>query len=811
MRHIHYILLTMVATLGISCVDKEAMEDRLDSLENRIAALENAISDVNGNAVAVSRLLKDSTIILGFQQTKHGYVLELNTDTVEVCFGTEAPGIVPIVGIDEENHWVYSIDNGNTFLKIEGSMTPDLEPEMIPIVRNGRDGHWEISTDNGLTWEKIKDENGKSVPSTSESVEISAKTIFEKIELDKDSFTFTLKPGRKDIVIPIISSFKFQLKGYQDEDIVSVEETRTYDVVSEGVKNVAIQASEGWNARLEDGRFMVSAPSQAGLSMITIILVSDKGYVMTKTFSFKAVGLDLTACKEWNDFVMNSEENVLLDFSYAGYRYGEYSPADVESYGYTQYNVREYYTSEQTSDRDAFIAALTAALGPPEKSDEAITFPDRPSAKAVIYFPEGEYILHNESDNEGNASPSIIIRAGDFILKGAGKDKTTLVMQTPMLPRNETELYSSPDMIQLKHNSGLGTPTPVTGNVAKGDFSVDVTSTSGFSEEEWVCLHVKNNSSEFIAREVSPYQVQSSWDISTNGVEVTEYHKIKKITGTTITFFEPVMHEVDAQWEWKILKYPHYANVGVEDLTFKGNAPSDFEHHKDWIHDGGYKPLSMNRLVDSWIRRVGFESVSEACSIINSSNVSAYDIEMKGNRGHAAIRAQASTRVLIAGTVDKTTDNSGLKGNFHGVGVSEHSIGTVLWRNVWGDDSCFESHCKQPRATLIDCCQGGWNGVSQGGDKIYAPHHLSDLTIWNFEATTTESGEFQWWRDTPSWLRILPPVVVGFRSSTGMTFAQEQTRVISTFGEQASPESLYEAQLRLRTGRVPAWLNRLKY
>lgn len=25
-----------------------------------------------------------------------------------------------------------------------------------------------------------------------------------------------------------------------------------------------------------------------------------------------------------------------------------------------------------------------------------------------------------------------------------------------------------------------------------------------------------------------------------------------------------------------------------------------------------------------------------------------------------------------------------------------------------GDDSCFESHATQPRATLIDCCSGGF-------------------------------------------------------------------------------------------------------
>ncbi len=810
MRQIHYIMLAAVAAAVISCVDKEELDGRLDDLQDRIVALENAVSAVNGNAVAVSRLLKDSTIILSYEKNGYGYVLELNSDIVEICFGAEAPGIVPVIGIDDNGHWVCSVDNGKTFTKIEGSMTPDSEASPVPMIRKGSDNYWEISADGGQTWKRITDTEGKPVSSSAGNADISAKTIFEKIALDEQNgtFTFTMKSSQKDVIIPVVSSFTFSLKNYTDGDIVTTEESKTYAVESDGVKDVAIQTSEGWNAVLKDGKFTVTAPSQAGLGKITLILVSDKGYVRTINFSFMALGLDETACNEWNNFVMKNDDNVLLDFSYAGYRYGEYAPAAVESLGYTQYNIKDYYSSGQTTDREAFIAALTAALGSPEISSEAITFPDTPSARSIIYFPEGEYTLHKDSDE--NSDLSIIIRAGDFVLKGAGRDKTAIIMETPMQAADENVLYSSPDMIQLKHNTGLEFLADVTGNASKGEFNVTANSVAGLSEGKWVCLYVWNNSPEFVTKEVAPYQPDVSWDISTNGVKVIEYHQIRSISGNTVTFFEPIMHEVDAQWGWKIMNYSHYANTGVEDLTFKGNAPSDFSHHFNWVHDGGYKPLSMNRLVNSWIRRVRFESVSEACSIINSANVSAYDIEMTGNRGHASVRAQASTRVLIAGTTDKTSDGSGMKGNFHGVGVSEHSIGTVLWRNIWGDDSCFESHCKQPRATLIDCCTGGWNGTSQGGDKTYAPHHLADLSIWNFEATSTEAGEFFWWRDTPSWLKILPPVVVGFRSPAGMTFNQEQTTVISSHGMQTSPESLYEAQLRLRTGSVPSWLNNLK-
>ena len=248
--------------------------------------------------------------------------------------------------------------------------------------------------------------------------------------------------------------------------------------------------------------------------------------------------------------------------------------------------------------------------------------------------------------------------------------------------------------------------------------------------------------------------------------------------------------------------------MGIEDLTFKGNCKTPFVHHGSWEDDGAYKPLGMTRLVNSWLRRVRFTSVSEACSIVNSSNVSVYDVVIDGNRGHASVRSQASTRVFIGAVVDVSGENGG-QGQYHTVGVSKHSIGTVLWRNVWGSDACFEAHATQPRATLIDCCKGGWQKYHQGGDENQTPNHLSDLTIWNFCSTTSFDGTFSWWdHGNPSW-KFLPPVVIGFHGEPA-SFEEDQMKSCISNGIPVNPESLYEAQLKERCGNVPAWLNSLK-
>jgi hypothetical protein len=225
----------------------------------------------------------------------------------------------------------------------------------------------------------------------------------------------------------------------------------------------------------------------------------------------------------------------------------------------------------------------------------------------------------------------------------------------------------------------------------------------------------------------------------------------------------------------------------------------------------------MTRLTNSWMRRVRFTSVSEACSVTNCSNVSVYDIIIDGKRGHSSIRSQVSTKVFIGATVDRSNgyliDNPSAfvegAGQYHAVGVSKPSIGTVLWRNAWGSDACFESHATQPRATLIDCCMGGWMKFRQGGDENQVPNHLGDLTVWNFCSVTNQAGTFNWWDHNSKWWKFLPPVVVGFHGEP-CTFDETQMKVNSSNGIPVNPESLYEAQLKERLGAVPAWLESLK-
>lgn len=538
-----------------------------------------------------------------------------------------------------------------------------------------------------------------------------------------------------------------------------------------------------------------------------------------------------TTTEAWNKFVAGSADNVLLDFSYAGYKHGEEEAPDGFSLGYQVVNVRDRMVQKNMTARNALLDIMAEY-----KLDKGVK-----EAKVVIYFPEGRYVLHNEEDNTydpdktdfdsdgkgNNTSNEILMFGGNFIIKGDGADKTFLEMETPNLPKQKSDMYSSPVMINIKNNAWLGTKYEVIGNAGKGTFTVKVSGSSNFKVGEWVCLYLHDNNPKLVKQELLPYAWESNMtNISTEGVQVEDYHQIVSISGDEITFKEPIMHEVDTQWDWKLCKYSYYENVGVEDLTFVGHAVDDFKHHRSWIDDGAYKPIAFMRVVNSWMRRVNFESVSEAASIISSANFSAYNIDIKGNRGHSAIRSQGSSRVFI-GAVRDYTDGpladayptmQKNAGQYHACGVSKPSMGAVIWRVTWGQDACFESHATQPRATLIDNCTGGFVQSRQGGDANQVPNHLNDLTIWNMCSTNTKvngngtlpaNGEFDWWRTGWQYWKILPPIIVGFHGEP-VKFVQEQVKLDESNGIPVEPQSLYEAQLAHRLGSVPAWLNALK-
>ena len=829
-RSITYLLLFGICSMLFvlqSCQETDDLRSEIDSLKNRVQILEETANQLNTSIESLQYLLNDP-VIVGITPIKNGYTVELSDGkSITVMSGEAVNALVPSLSVDNEGYWIYSIDGGITYMPLKDAngnkiyaiptskpSDPDkpATPIQSPKLKIDANGYWLISYDNGKTYQNLTNNDGSKI----EAIESAGKnSIFDKVEYNTTSKKLTVTYADKTIELQVIDTFYLKVKGMEDMQIFPLNETRLYEVEQQDVTGVVIKAPKEWNIVLKDNELSITSPKANDIEnkeeIINIIITSSKNYIRIVPLKVQLLttGYDANACDAWNKYNLGEADNLLLDFSYAGYKHGEVAPPDVWSLGYTVYNVKDYgaIPNDNKSDREA-LTKILAKIG--SKVD---------NAKAIIYFPKGEYILHTAADDVDGQSQTIQLLMGGVILKGDGRDQTIIKMDAPNQPKDPNVMYSSPVMLEIKHNSGLSQITEVTGSADKGTFSVEVASTTGIKVGDWVCLQLVDNSPELIKTELSPYQPTSNMtNLHNDGVQVYDYHLVAAINGQTITFKEPIMHAVDSQWKWTIQKYPHYENVGVEDMTFEGKAKVDFAHHGSWEDDGAYKPINLVRLTNSWMRRVGFRSVSEASSIVNSSNVSVYDVIIDGNRGHAAIRSQASSRVFIGKVTDKSNgfliDNRNVyeqgAGQYHACGVSKQSIGAVLWNVDWGTDACFESHATQPRATLIDRCTGGFMRFRQGGDYNQMPNHLADLTLWNFNAkNNVTDSPFIWWDSNSLWWKFLPPIVVGYHGGS-INFNESQMKLNEEQGKAVTPYSLYEAQLRKRLGAVPAWLNSLQ-
>ena len=864
---ISIICITLLVAL-YSCDERDDLRSDIDNLKERVANLEASIEQMNSDISNYQQMVEGKILVVGYSKDEQdNYTIELsNGETVTIYSGKVDMNDMPLFSVNASGHWAYTINDMTTELLVNDKPVSAI-PEagtagVTPKLKVDANGFWLVSIDNGSTWNKL----GNNQIADGTQAVANASSLFSNVTIDEATgqITFTIRADNSQVKVPIYGKDFYLTIKYEGTATFGLGQKQEFVVEQANVETATIE-NQTWGVKLTENKLIVTAPKtnvqgKEYEEQIYIKIFSKEGYCRVVKLPVKLLTtkIDANSAIAWQHF-KTGENNVLPDYSYAGYNHGESAPQGAFSLGYQVINVKERMTAKNMTAREALISILQ------EKGMTKVNGTNKlnANAKIVIYFPAGDYVLHNDDDNtrdeskqkdavdskNNNVSSGIEIYGGNFVIKGDGPDKTRLIMETPNLPTSISNLSSSPILLAIKHTNGPNNAgnspklASVTENAKRGDFTVKVSGTTGISSGQWVQLRLRSGDRELVKKEIGPIALNENWaiakaPISINqssddlyGVKITEFHQVKSAANGKITFYEPIMHDIDIKYNdtegWEIRTYKYLENVGIEDLSFVGNALDGYAHHGEghaeqakvgWQYDGAYKPLLLQRVVNSWVRNVHFESVSEALTFAESANSSAYDIRISGKRGHSAVRSQGSSRVFIGKVRDDSAGNDvygkSCQGQFHGCGVSKPSVGTVLWNVTWGNDACFESHATQPRATLIDNCSGGLVYYRAGGDENEVPNHLGDLTLWNLNVTGTDShaSNFAWWSDSDTWWKIFPPIVVGTHGMNVKFSGKEQQQVTyeESTGMKVSPESLYEAQLRERLGYVPGWLNALK-
>jgi len=485
----------------------------------------------------------------------------------------------------------------------------------------------------------------------------------------------------------------------------------------------------------------------------------------------------------WTDYVdarANGTEPTLPDFSYAGYHRSEEAPPTVSG---PIFDVTDYgaIADDNRSDRDAIQAAILAAEN---------------AGGGVVFFPPGRFHL-NTMENVGTP---IRIRKGNIVLRGSGvwDDATELYMEAPFEPENPDQMYSTPEMILVQPNGTTqGSDIAVVGgNAERESFSVDVASTGNLEVGQWVSLHMQDvDAAEAM---LAPKELDPAWErLAQDGLLIEEKHQIASIDGNTVTFAEPIHIDVDTTYDWTLQTYPHIEEVGFENLIFRGNWVSDFDHHRSARDDSAWSALQINNVVNGWITRCRFLNWNEVINFDDTSLFTVALTRLEGNAGHFGIHTRRGYGVLATNSAD-------LASQWHGPSVGYQSAGAVFHKFDYPATSSFDSHGNSPYATLLDDVSGGLQQGRTGGPQEGQPNHLRWFTLWNFEQTNNAQSNYEFWDENNNNKRdrFLFPIIVGWHGAN-TTFVEEDLGELESLGTAVDPESLFEAQLTNRLGSLP--------
>lgn len=487
----------------------------------------------------------------------------------------------------------------------------------------------------------------------------------------------------------------------------------------------------------------------------------------------------------FNLFRKDPATSILPDFSYAGYRHGETAipKPDLKIFDITYFGA---VPDDTISDKAAIEAAVKAA---------------RINRSGIIYFPKGRFLVNEDSDK-----PEKITVAGSNIIfrgSGSGAGGTELFMKNSLPPANPEQMWTCPPMFDFTSSAKDILLGEITGKAKQGTFDIRLSKTEGIEAGDWIMLRMQSNKPALIQAELGDYKPDPAWtSLLNNGVFIKVVHQVKSVENNYITLVEPLTYSVDPRYKWEVYKFGHDEEVGIEDLAFTGNWKNKFVHHRSWEDDSGWTLLRFSKLTNSWIRNCRFTDVNVAATIHVGAAISVLNCRITGNGGHEAITNIGGTNILFGNILDEAS-------MWHSTGTNALSMNTVLWRVKFPASTSFESHSSQPRNTLLDCVEGGLLYNRGGGAVQNMPNHMQNLILWNFKQTNEAYSQFDFWPSDRRYFKFPYPIIVGFHGApTG--FKSEQLKYSESIGHAVEPESLYEAQLKLRLKKMPLWINEVK-
>lgn len=498
-----------------------------------------------------------------------------------------------------------------------------------------------------------------------------------------------------------------------------------------------------------------------------------------------------TAFKDATD---RSDEVVLTDFSYAGYARGEKPIPDVAG---PVFPVTDFGATpdDGVSDEDAIRQAIAAA----EKA-----------GGGVVFFPAGRFLVWTDRTK---VEP-IRIRTSGIVLRGAGAAEGGTVIQAVHsgygigpypVPKKGPDFAAIPYVFIFRQDAvsavapavAAAKSVTVTGDAKRATFRVAVASTDGWKPGEWVS--VTGRTPRLNAQVLAGLTPDPTWTRLVEGAGMAEIHQIREIDGNTLVFHEPLLLNLSADYGLAVIHSPMIEQVGVEDIAFEGGWRAAFIHHRSALDDEGWAAILFDGVANGWVRRCAFLNTTTGVFMVKSACCSVIQNRFAGARGHYNAASRNESSFNFMGLIE---DNAGA---LHACSTGNRSSGTTFWRWKILPNQSIDSHGNGPYDTLIDRVDGG-TMTKCGGNMQSFPNHMRGLVFWNFLYQGKDKMPINLWEMEKNGIaKLVKPLFTGLHGKP-VTFTEGTLLDNESPGTPVAPESLYEAQLALRLGALPDWV-----
>ncbi|MGE4291691.1 MAG: virulence factor [Desulfovibrio sp.] len=471
----------------------------------------------------------------------------------------------------------------------------------------------------------------------------------------------------------------------------------------------------------------------------------------------------------WAEFLRNGPTGRNLpDFSRAGYALGNAPLPEISGPLFDVTKAPFFAVADDDADDTAAIQAALDTAGA--------------AGGGVVLLPRGRLLVHS-----AQAGPFLRITQDNVILRGqgSGPDGTILFLGAPGPLGKVRRLGSVPAEEEARHCAAVsvlgGETAPelarilarVMADATRGAQELTVSDSSALRPGMDVVIQCDDQAEmaeqaektgklqppspdapDLPAQLTRPFQLLPE-QYDSFGPLARRLSWIARIEAVpdahTVRLAQPLRLDLLRSHNARILGFSGLRGVGVEHLRIQSAWPGGYRHHKPYEENGVvlrsareqdylWNGIWISRAVDSWVRDVAFENLTQGVILCSAAHNTIADIRFEGHDGHAGVTFGWSNDNLLTRAV--------FQGRMvHPVTVTMTASGNVvtdcetLYQGADAPSGALPAvdlHGYFPYENLFDDLRGF--NVAPGGDVSVLPHGGVRNVFWNVAAPAELAG-----------------------------------------------------------------------